>query len=82
MPTLEDDAPTIEPNEVEVGCGQAEVETYWALVRALFLTPTSTSGSGLPTQKQPPSGSSATGPTTGLTNLNDDGLVIKSPKDY
>ena len=32
MPTLEDDAPTIEPNEVEVGCGQAEVEKYWALV--------------------------------------------------
>ncbi len=31
MPTLEDEAKTIEPDEVEIGCGQAEVEKYWAL---------------------------------------------------
>ena len=32
MPTLEDEVTKIEPNEVEIACGQAEVERYWALV--------------------------------------------------
>ena len=35
MPTLEDEVTKIEPNEVEIACGQAEVERYWALVTTL-----------------------------------------------
>ena len=79
MPTLEDDAPTIEPNEVEVGCGQAEVEKYWALVTS----PVSYANlHKLLRAINAEAASSATSPATGLTNRNDDGLVIKSPKDY